>query len=230
MEALPCLIFPVFVALAVAAIVFGIMQSRRRREQAAKLAARLGFDYYVEDPWGMPSRYEQFGLFQHGHSKRAGNVLVGEAEGRAVVAFEYRYTTGSGKNSTTHHYQAAVIEMPIVAPRLRMRPEGFFDRVASWVGYDDLDFESDEFSRRYHVRSDDRRFAYDILHARLIEQMLSWGQAPSMELSGPIMLVYDKRGDVLNLKRLIDVAAIVIRSFPDYVLAARGASPSGGPR
>jgi len=225
----PCLLFGGIAALIVVAIVYGVIKARERREAMARLAARLGLRYYADDPWDMPSRYGHFDLFQHGHSKRASNILAGDLDGRSVVAFDYRYKTGSGKNETTHHYQGAVLETPIVAPRLRMRQESVLDRVASWVGYDDIDFESDEFSRRYHVKSEDRRFAYDILHARLIDYLLQCGTAPAMEMQGPLMLVYDSgHGSVANVQRLLVIGQEVIRSIPDYVLKARGAGPPPG--
>jgi len=226
----PCLMFGGIAALIVVGIIYGIIKARERREAMARLAASLGLRYYADDPWDMPSRYSHFDLFQHGHSKRASNILAGEPDGRSVVAFDYRYTTGSGKNQTTHHYQGAILAMPIVAPRLRMRRESVLDRVASWVGYDDIDFESDEFSRRYHVKSEDRRFAYDVFHTRLIDYLLRCGTAPSMEMQGPLVLVYDSgHGDVANLQRLLAIGQEVIRSIPDYVLKARGAGqPPGG--
>ena len=226
---LPCLMFAAIAALVVVGIVYGIIKARERREAMARLAASLGLRYYAADPWDLPSRYGHFDLFGHGHSKRASNVMGGERDGRSVVAFDYRYTTGSGKNQTTHHYQGAVLEMPIVAPRLRMRRESVLDRVASWVGYDDIDFESDEFSRRYHVKSEDRRFAYDILHAQLIDYFLRCGTAPSMEMQGPLVLVYDSgHGNVANVQRLLTIGQEIIRSIPDYVLKARGAGRKPG--
>ena len=226
----PCLMFGGVAALIVVGIVYAIIKARERREAMARLAASLGLQYYAADPWNLPSRYAHFGLFQSGHSKRAANVLAGEIDGRSVVAFDYRYTTGSGKNQTTHHYQGVILATPILAPRLRMRKESILDRVASWVGYDDIDFESDEFSRRYHVKSADRRFAYDILHAQLIDYLLRCGTAPSMEMQGPLVLVYDSgHGNVANVQRLLTIGKEIIRSIPDYVLKARGtAQPPGG--
>ena len=131
-----------------------------------------------------------FELFGRGHGKKASNVLVGEEGGREAVAFDYQYTTGSGKNRTTYYHQAVVLGLPINAARLRTRSENIFDRVASWVGWDDIDFESDEFSRRYHVKCDDRRFAYDVLHARLIEYLLAQPSEVRILPCPPLLQVY----------------------------------------
>ena len=232
MEALPCLIFPAFLAIAAAAIVIGIVMGRKRREEMRALAAELGFQFHENDPWGLPTRYERFDLFGHGHSKRASNILHGQVDGTNVVLFDYRYKTGSGKNESTHHYHAAVFSMPIVSPSLRMRGENIFDRVASWVGHDDIDFESDEFSRRYHVKCTDRRFAYDFFHARLIEYLLSCGQVPNLETGGTLLLVNQSgSGKPDQFRRLLTVGRGILQSIPDYVLKDRGTGqlPGGEP-
>jgi len=222
MQVIPCIVVPAFIALAAAVIVFGILKARQRREAMARLAADLGFEYYADDPWGLAERYAMFDLFGRGHSRKASNVLCGELDGRAVVAFDYKYTTGSGKNQSTHHYQGVVLGLPIVAAGLRMRGETAFDRLASWVGWDDIDFESDEFSRRYHVRSEDRRFAYDIFHARLIEHLLACGDVPDLEMKGNLMILYDGQRDAENVRRLLGIGREIVASIPGYVLKARG--------
>jgi hypothetical protein len=188
----------------------------------ARLAAELGFEYYPDDPWNLQDKYAMFELFGRGHSRRASNVICGEVDGRAVVAFDYRYKTGSGKNESTHSCQALVMGLPIVAAGLRMRSENLFDRVASWVGYDDIDFESDEFSRRHHVACDDRRFAYDILHARLIDYLLGCGSVPNLEMQGPLMVLFESQGDAASVRRLLAIGREIVASIPDYVLTARG--------
>ncbi|MBL7140514.1 MAG: hypothetical protein ISS74_06350 [Planctomycetes bacterium] len=226
--AVPCLAFGAFAAIAAVLIVFGIMKARQRRQEMLALAQKWGLAYYPDDPWGLPTWYGGLDLFNHGHSKKASNVLSGEVDGRTVVAFDYYYVTGSGKNRSTHHFQAVVYLLPIQAPRLRLRQENVLDRMASWVGWDDIDFESDEFSRRYHVASDDRRFAYDIFHARLIDYLLQCRQTPNMEMSGVFLIVYDSgSGQVANFERLLAIGQTVVAMIPDYVLKARGVEQTG---
>jgi len=228
MEVIPCIAVPAFIALAVALIVFGILKARERREAMARLAKELGFEYFPDDPWDLQDRYAMFELFGRGHSRRASNVICGEMDGRAVVAFDYRYTTGSGKNQSTHHCQGVVLGLPIVAAGLRMRSESLFDRVASWVGWDDIDFESDEFSRRYHVACDDRRFAYDIFHARLIEHLLACGDVPDLEMKGALVLLHDRQREAENVRRLLGIGREIVASIPDYVRSARGIGQPAG--
>ena len=225
---MPCLLFVTIAILIVVGIVYGSMKARRHREAFERLAAELGLKFYPDDPWGLLTRYGHMDLL--GHGGRASNVLAGQMDGCEVVAFDYQYTEGSGKNSHTYYYQAAVFETPILAPRLWLRPETALDKIAAWAGHDDIDFESGEFSRRYFVKCVDRKFAYDIFHARLIQYLLSVkGGAPNMGMNGPLLLVYGSRGSGSEQVRwLINVGREIIRSIPDYVRRERGIGAKTG--
>ncbi len=216
--------------LVIRAIIMGPKWRAERVARIKALAAEIGLEVHEQDPWRLHERYGQaFDLFRRGSDRQASDLLSGRIDGRRVLLFEYEYETESGtgkdKRTTTWHHRVALLELPIGAPHLAMRTEGPFDRLASWVGYDDIDFESDEFSRRYHVRSDDRRFAYDIFHVRLIDYLLRLGDAPDLEMSGPLLLVTESgTWEADRMRRLLDVGRRVIASIPDYVVNARPAS------
>ena len=40
------------------------------------------------------------------------------------------------------------------------------------MGFDDIDFESLEFSKRYKVKSHNKKFAYDFCNAQMIDYLL----------------------------------------------------------
>ena len=223
-----CMFFVLVAAGIIALIVYGIINARKRREALARMAAQWGLQYYAEDPFDMPSRYGHFDLFSSGHSRSASNVMAGKIGDRDVILCDYRYTTGSGKNQTTYSFQAAIMAMPILAARMHMRHESIFDRVASWVGHDDINFESAEFSKRYHLKCDDRKFAYDIFHARLIEYLLACGDCPTLEMNGPTLLLYESKSNLDNFQRLLDIGQEIIRSIPEYVLHQRGIGGTQG--
>ncbi|MCK4626760.1 MAG: hypothetical protein KAV00_15725, partial [Phycisphaerae bacterium] len=56
---------------------------------------------------------------------------------------------------------------------LYIRREGFFDKIGQFFGFDDIDFESAEFSRKFYVKSPDKRWAYDVIHTRTMEHLLA---------------------------------------------------------
>jgi hypothetical protein len=160
---------------------YSYQQAKKRREELAALAARWGWSFSPSYESDWDSRYSQFGCFTQGHSRCAYNLLQGtiEVDGQhqpcTVGDYTYKVTTGSGKdeNTTTYYFSFLLFELPFVGlPQLAIRPEGFFDSVTSFMGFDDIDFESEEFSRKFHVKSSDKRFVYDLLHPRTMEFML----------------------------------------------------------
>ena len=57
-------------------------------------------------------------------------------------------------------------------PEVTIAKEGIFSKIAQGFGYDDIDFESAEFSGKFCVRSADKKFAYDVCNAQMIEFLL----------------------------------------------------------
>jgi len=178
--------------VAVGLVALGIVTaggSRRRRKALAAWAQGIGLAFAPEHDRGMAARLPGFAVFHQGQNAYAYNVVSGVFEGRELVAFDYHYETQHTvtlrkkdihgrmrthtETRTTHHHFSAVLMRPeLLLKPLLIRPEGLFDKVADFFGKGDLDFESAEFSRRYHVSAPDRRWAYDVLHARAIDFLL----------------------------------------------------------
>jgi len=188
----PFLIFAAFAVLFVVIFVVGAIQAAKRREAWRALALRLGCSFSPHDPFRIEDSYPH-PLFRRGHGRRAFNVMSGEIEGRDLKCFDYIYKTssGTGKNrhEETHHFTCLLLTAPISFKPLSIRPESFLDRVGEFFGLDDIDFESDEFSRRFFVKCRDKRFAYDIIHARTMEHLLECGKI-HIEGVGPFVLFY----------------------------------------
>ena len=94
-----------------------------------------------------------------------------------------------------------------------------FSKIAQAVGYDDIDFESHEFSRQFCVRSSDKKFAYDICNAQMIEYLLA-NRDMSIEIeSSALALSFDSRLSAQeiehNLNRLLEVR----KRIPDYLFS-----------
>ncbi|MBD3222468.1 hypothetical protein GF314_14630, partial [bacterium] len=159
-------------------IVIAVQQDRKRRRLLRAWARARGFTL-VEGSWFGGSRdgwerdYPSLQLLERGHSRRTALHLEGEVGGRPVRCLDYRYTTGGGKNRRTHRYGVVVLELGQPVIPLRIRPEHVFDRVGEFLGIDDIDFESSEFSRRYHVSSSDRKWAYDVIHQETMDYLLT---------------------------------------------------------
>jgi hypothetical protein len=105
-------------------------------------------------------------------------------------------------------------------PELTIAPEGIFSKVAQAFGYDDIDFESHEFSRKFCVRSRDKKFAYDVCHARMIEYLLANNDL-SIEIENSALAiaysgVLKPEETEPNLQRLVQVRALM----PNYLFAS----------
>ena len=92
--------------------------------------------------------------------------------------WETRTVTRNGRTYTEqyeedHWRRYLIVELGVVFPQLFLRTEGLFDKIAGFVGFDDIDFESEEFSKRYFCKSEDRQFAYAVIHPQMMEWMLT---------------------------------------------------------
>jgi hypothetical protein len=217
------LIIPIMVIFAAGVLWLAHLEAERRRKMWAEIAARHGFVHHEGDPLRLREQNPGFALFQVGHSKRVLHTLEGERQGRPVVVFDYRYTTGSGKHQATHRRTGVLADLPFHAPRLRIRPEHLGDAFAAALGFDDIDFESDLFNRKYHVSSDDKRFAYDVCHPRLMEFLVA-AEGHCWELNGRRLLFFSNRMKDFDAFEL-EHALLLLDGFLDRLpahLAATG--------
>ncbi|MGH7751906.1 MAG: hypothetical protein ACREN5_03740 [Gemmatimonadales bacterium] len=191
------LLYVLFAVAAVGAVVLSWYLGHKRREALAALARELG---WLFSPDKNPSLggYGRFDVFAQGRSRYAYNTLRGSAAiaGKSydIQMGDYRYTTGSGKNQHTHHlsYLLATVPFPMV-PDVDIRREGLFDKLAAAIGFDDIDFESAEFSSKYLVKSPHKRFAYDLVHPRMMEFLLKV-EAPAIQIRDCDVLLTDGGG------------------------------------
>lgn len=186
---LPALAVAIFIVVAVV----GHIMAKRRREALAAFAQSKGL-VFCSQPGAVHETYDalDFRPFGNGHGRRSQNLISGNADGVDWEIFDYRYKTGSGKHQQVHRHHVVAARVGLHLPRLSMRPEGFFDRVAAAVGFDDIDFESDAFSRRYHVKCSDRRLAYDLIHPQMIEYLMTI-DAHDWQMAGRLILIVGDR-------------------------------------
>ena len=86
------------------------------------------FGMHEPEQFPLMARYEAFHPFGVGHSRICSNLLSGRRGELEWVFFDYRYTTGSGKNSSTHYLAIAGVLMPFVFQGLEIRAASFQER------------------------------------------------------------------------------------------------------
>ena len=164
-------------------------------------ADELNWQFDADEDYAYDSEFSQFSIFCHGSSRYAYNTLRGglrfgdEAWPARMGDYHYQTTSHNGKTTTTHHHHFSylLVELPYPSlPDLRIRREGIFDALAGAFGFDDIDFESAEFSKRFHVKSADKKFAYDVCYPPMMEFLLA-SEPPAMEIDGGVCCLYRRQ-------------------------------------
>ena len=110
---MPVLIFAIIAAIA---IPVAITVSRKRNTAAYRLsrfaaANGMAYEHRIDAP-ALPGM-----IFQQGHSRIASSLLRGRSP-RFVEFANYRYTTGSGKNSKTHTWGYVAVKLDVPLPNI----------------------------------------------------------------------------------------------------------------
>jgi hypothetical protein len=216
------LIFVLVLGLIITLAIFGAIAARKRREELAALALRLGLTYAAEKDHNLAARFGFLDHLARGSNRYAYNILSGVYQNREVLVFDYHYETHStdskGRRQTHHHHSSFFILMlPQSFPELRITREGLLSKLAQAFGYDDIDLESAEFSRTFCVRGKDKKFAYDICHATMMEYLLA-NRDLSIEIENhALALAFGKRlaaAEIeMNLGRLLEIRS----RWPEYL-------------
>jgi hypothetical protein len=214
-------------------IVLAVYLQHQRVKAIQAWAARTGWTYVGSDP-SLVSRWRGQ-PFNAGHSRRVSEVVVGHFAGRQAVSFSYRYTTGSGKNSSTHTFHLVAVQLPAYLATLELTAEGVGAKLAKAFGGQDIQFESEDFNRAWRVEARDMKFAHDVVHPRLMERLLrADARGMSIRIEGSDILCWMSGTQNLNaIAGRLQVLCAVIDAVPRYVWQDHGHDPgpaSGGPR
>jgi hypothetical protein len=183
--------------------------TQQRREELVLAATRLGLQFDVRDPFGLTGL--PFAFLRRGDRQRTKDVLHGVLDGDHVQVFdldlEYVSTDSNGHRHTrTEHYTCATLELPGAwFPHIELERESLLSRAKGALGFRDVQFESDAFNRAWHVRCEDKRFAYALVDPGVMEFLLDL-QGFRFELNGDAMFaVHDRLDpeDFLSLHRAL---------------------------
>jgi hypothetical protein len=218
--------FLLFGGVVVLIIVLAIYSHKKEKERTAKLAAFAASRQWFFEPEkvrGFDSRYLEFDFLDRGSNRYAHNIITGRHEDYELSVFDYHYETHSrdskGRRQTHHHrFSVAVFEVPFPLKNLTIRPEGIFDKLSAAFGWDDINFESAEFSRRFHVKAEDRRWAYDVLHARAMEYLL---ECPKYEFhfspAGRLAIRGSSRFEPWEFSKAVEIGDTLLDGIPEFV-------------
>jgi hypothetical protein len=205
----------------IGAVVLSFYLKAKRREAFRAFAQQHGFQYEEQDRFnllGWP-----FALFRRGDGRGIENLVWGTWRGEPIQAFDYWYyvetTDSKGRRQRSYRrFSCALVEVDAAFPHLELAREGLFSRLADHVGLEDIEFESPEFNRRYNVKAKDRKFAYELLDARMLQWLVNSDQGYAFEIVASRILVYGRRSKPTALPPLIDAGMTFRSNIPSVAL------------
>ncbi|MDF7807589.1 hypothetical protein P4E94_09085 [Pontiellaceae bacterium B12219] len=209
----------------IGAMIWGIMAGKKRRDAMTLLAEELGLDFHHDRDYQLADRYSFLDKLRQGSNRYCYNILSGDFQGHPISVFDYHYETYStdskGRRQTNHHhFSFFVLTLPKYFPELTIAKESFFSKIAQAVGFDDIDFESHEFSKKFAVRSKDKKFAYDFCNAQMIDYLLGHPNI-NLEVDQNMLAVgYSSCLKVEEIKPHLERLIEIRERMPDYLFSA----------
>jgi hypothetical protein len=225
-SAAPILPILVIVAIGVLFTIVSILTAKANRQRSEALGAWASSHSWSFDPSDddtQDAEFPQFEIFRRGSRRHASNTIRGVATicGRPfpIKCGDYEYTVSNGKSSTTHRFSYLILTLPFPnVPNLDIRRENLLDRIAGVFGFQDINFESEEFSRAFFVKCSERKFAYDVITPKMMDFLLQSNPPPIHICGGQVCLTNgdDSRWDAPGFERHLAWAAQFFSLWPDY--------------
>ena len=187
-------------------------------------AAPPGFGFYGHPDWQLIGRDDtliaKYGLTKAGFGHTTEKVIRGSNDGLPIEAFIHSwktqrtetYTDSEGRNQTrtvteSHSEILTAIMMPFSFPLISVDGGGGGGKVR---------FESEEFNDRFTVRTDDPKFASDVIHPRTMEFLMAV-QPPGFRIEGNVMRFSPDKHDTQLIGFCADFAHELLSRVPSFV-------------
>jgi hypothetical protein len=212
---------------------------QKRIAELQAYAARRGWHYTErDDSW---HRTFHGSPFDSGHDRQSTKVLTGTHDGRQAAVFDFVYhttetsTDANGNRHSreeAHRFNVVALALGAATPGLSVSPEGAFGRLLGRMFNSDIELESDEFNRAFTVNADDRKFAFDVLHPRMMELLLQHRDTAWRIDQGWLLVVERGTYEIPDVELRLDFADRLLDELPDFVLEQYGipapTNPAGG--
>jgi hypothetical protein len=221
------LLFFLFALVAIGVAAYGHYAKLQRQKEMAAVARNQGLDFSVADPFDTLG--EPFALLSKGDGRGVENVMWGFWHDLEVRAFDYWYyeesTDSNGRRSKTYsRFDCVLALVDASCPRLEIAQESVLTRLADALTFRDIEFESDEFNRRFNVKGNDRRFASAFCDARMMEWLIRHGRSYSFEVVGDRLLCWCRKVGPNEIVHALGTAKAFREHIPDVV---RSLYPNG---
>jgi hypothetical protein len=215
-------IFVAFIVAAGAAAYLSYYLKKKRQQELAFAAKQLGLQFALTDPFDTLA--EPFALLRKGDGRGVENVMWGVWGGLACREFDYWYyeesTDAKGHRSKTY-YRFSCLMTPVDAAcsPLLIDEENLFTRLGDHLGFRDIEFEPEAFNKRFTVKSPDRKFANDLVDARMIDWLMQHGGGFQFDVAGDRILVSCRKRAPTELVSLFGTLQGFREQFPRVVFS-----------
>ncbi len=213
---MPMEFFLLTATLLVAAFAISRYLDYRRTQAVKAVAGQIGFTYQETSTNFVDHRISQSTLCSKGRNRRLKNVIKGHSQDIQVSVGDYNYTTGSGKNKSTHRQTIVILDCSqMYLPRFSLSPENIFHKIGNFLGYPDINFDSHPtFSKRYRLTGPDEyaiRSCFDSSILTFFETHSSF----CVEGMGSVLLYYKRNYSCQpqEWQKLINTAFRVYKQF-----------------
>jgi hypothetical protein len=160
--------------------------------------------------------FDGFALAQIGRGRTATSATTADSGELRLIVFDYQYTVGSGKNSSTRSYAVVLaIGSQFQLPRFSLEPETFIHRVADFFGFKDIDFEEDaNFSDRFLLKGDQEEAIRSFFTPARRAKLVALGPL-QIEAAGQCMIVYrpGKQRHAEDLRHLLEIGFNLVEAL-----------------
>lgn len=198
-----------------------VMQQQKRRQVLQAWASKRGWSFWSGRDRRFEKRFAGFDCLRRGSGRFAEIVVEGRRGDRRGVAFDYHYQTSDGKNTHTHRFSGVVLDSGLRLDPLGIRCETVFDRVGSFFGMRDIDFELAEFNRAFHVRSPNRRWATDVIQQDTMEFLLTAPRFQTQFAGRFVMVWRDRRLEPAQFEQAFALAEGLLERMPPSLVLER---------
>ena len=173
----------------------------REREERYFLWASLNGWSYSGNSGDYDQRYPSLQKLQQGSRRYAFNIVSKNWNSYNAEAFNYHYeidTSSDNSGATSHYLGVVLIETNhSFSPNLSVCSYPSFSGISplSWVlgmmskgsMYSPITFESIDFTNTFKARCEDKRFAYDFCHPRMMDYLLN-SRSQKLRNSGTVRI------------------------------------------
>jgi hypothetical protein len=200
-----------------------------RQRRLMLLCQRAGLDFAPLDPSG-DTAWLPFPMFGRERSGTE-NVVWDRRQGTDVRAFDFWYREADDGRPVGGRWRltCAVVPLPASCPRMRVAPRDLVDGAVGALFREGVRLELEAFTRRFHVETDDERFAVAFLDQRMMEAFLALPEEVAADVNGDVLLLSAPLLAPERVLRLLDAAAEIHRRIPRVISGLYPLRPHQGP-